>query len=118
MESFTNGDSASRPDPSYDGIGLKRLLAAMRCFADLEGQMEIQRMLTFLLAARQNRPISMTALRDKTGMSAAGDSRNTHYWAGLGFVRVDEDVDDHRERVVSLTVKGKQFAARLEEACQ
>ena len=118
MQSFTDGGSASRPTASYDGIGLKRLIAGMRFFADLGGQMEIQRMLTFLLVARQSRPLSMTDLRERTGMSAAGASRNAHYWAELGFVRVDEDADDHRERVVSLTTKGKQFALRLEEACQ
>jgi len=60
----------------------------------------------------------MMKIRDRAGMSAAGVSRNAHYWAELGFVRVDEDVDDHRERVVTLTAKGKQFAARLEEACR
>jgi len=119
MESFGNTDSASRRDQWNGGSGLRRLLAAMRCFGDLGGQMEIQRMMTFLLVARSpNRKVSMAELRELTGMSNAGSTRNSYYWERIGFVQIEEDSDDHRERVVSLTAMGRRFAARLEEACQ
>lgn len=116
-------DSAS---PGGRSRGVARLLAALEILRDLPGDMELQRAIILLMVSRHQRGMRMQAIAERLDISAAACSRNAHHLGGytttgapgLGLVEVVVDSDDHRERWVRLTARGRAFIARLEEACQ
>lgn len=98
------------------------LINEIETFADIDPEMQIATMLTFLYVARRG-TCNQKDIELELGMSNAAASRNVSYWSdfkirnrpGLGFIRREEDPMDRRYKVLTLTDKGKAFYQRIVE---
>lgn len=98
------------------------LIREVETFADIDPEMQIATMLTFLYVARRG-VCTQKDIELELGLSNAAASRNVSYWAeqkirdkpGIGFIRREDDPMDRRFKRLSLTDKGKAFYQRLLE---
>ena len=102
---------------------LKSLDKVLQIVADeVAGDIQAYTLRTFLLIGNAGQTgVTQQELEEKLGLSNAATSRNVSYWtylradkkAGPDFVSREEDPNDRRIRVLTLTPKGKAFYERL-----
>lgn len=96
------------------------LIREVESFAEIDPEMQLATMLTFLYIARRGVCIQQDIERE-LGLSNASASRNVSYWTafkaykkpGVGFVERTEDPKDRRQRLLRLTKEGKEFYEKL-----
>jgi DNA-binding MarR family transcriptional regulator len=98
------------------------LIREVESFADIDPEMQIATMLTFLYVARRGTCFQKD-IELELGLSNAAASRNVAYWSdfkirdvpGYGFISREEDPMDRRYKRLTLTDKGKAFYQRILE---
>jgi DNA-binding MarR family transcriptional regulator len=109
---------------SGDTRYLWQLFKAIEEFRKVDSEIPSQTINTFLYVATHE-GCTMKDIEDALGVAQSTMSRNIasldkinrHHQPGLGFVRAVEDPAERRRKIVTLTPKGKQLKARLNELC-
>lgn len=103
-------------------MDLNRLTIALDTFAEIDPEMQLPTILTFLFIAQRGvctqKDVELTL-----GLSNSAASRNVSYWTdrrfdrkpGVGFVSRTEDEFDRRLKNLTLTDGGVEFLRRLRE---
>lgn len=104
-----------------DSVLLGRLIETLDLFRELDPEMPIQTVLTFLHVARKP-GMSMTELAQAAELGQGSASRNIVAWTdinrmkqpGYDMVRYEDDrLGDARRKVSQLTTKGRGFLTRI-----
>lgn len=101
-------------------VDLNELRNALETFAEIDNEMQLPTMLTFLFVASRG-SCTQKEIEETLKFTNAGASRNVSYWTirrfdkrpGIGFFNRQEDDNDRRYKLISLTPKGQAFYARL-----
>ena len=102
----------------------QKLLKAVEHFRLIDGGMHAQAMSIFLfVAAHHPKPIAMQTIAKEIGVSQASVSRNvallsstTRYRTkGPNLLNAEEDPEERRCKLVTLTAKGTSFMKALSE---
>lgn len=102
-------------------MDMNELLNTLELFAEIDPNMQVSTAMTFLYVARRpgcTQKDVETAFR----MTNAAASRNVSYWTsmklyntpGVGFLQREEDPQDRRFKILTLTQAGQTFVKRME----
>lgn len=93
---------------------------SLELFSEIDPEMQLPTMLTFLYVAGMG-SCTQKEVEEALGLSNAASSRNVSYWThrrfdrrpGVGFIKREEDENDRRYKMITLTPAGRVFYAKL-----
>lgn len=104
---------------------LKKLVLALKAFQDLDHEMQIPTMLSYIYPAMQNpsKPLTIKGVAQKTGVKQSSGSRNVmaftevtrHRTEGHNLLKTEENPMFRTEKLITLTDEGERFKEKLIE---
>ena len=104
---------------------LKKLVLVLKAFQDLDPEMQIPTMLSYLYPCMQNpnKPLTIKQVAMKSGVKQSSASRNVmaftevsrHRKEGHGLLKTEENPMFRTEKLITLTDDGENFKNKLIE---
>ena len=102
---------------------MKPLFRSLQLLQEKDSKFPINAALTLLYVA-MNEPCLKKDMESDLGFTTASGSRNTDYLTkinrlrqpGLDLINKEDDPDDRRQTVLTLTPKGEDFITQLEDS--
>ncbi len=106
----------------FNGSKLRTVKDSIELFRTLDPEMQAQTMMTLLVVGEAHpEPVSMVSIAKIVGLAQSSTSRNVSLLGkihrkgmpGLDLLESSEDIMDRRNKLVSLTSRGKRFINQL-----